>query len=43
MLFRSALGRADLGALEAGFAADAVLLGPDLEVRRVWGAGRELA
>lgn len=38
-----ALGRADLGALEAGFAADAVLFGSDLEVRRVWGAGREFA
>ncbi|WP_110588625.1 N-acetylglucosamine-6-phosphate deacetylase [Microbacterium suaedae] len=39
-----ALGRdGDLGVLEAGFAADAVLLTPELEVTRVWGAGTPLA
>ena len=37
-----ALGRSDLGRLEKGSAADAVLLTKDLEVRRVWGAGRAL-
>ncbi|WP_156762091.1 N-acetylglucosamine-6-phosphate deacetylase [Microbacterium karelineae] len=39
-----ALGRdGDLGALEVGFAADAVLLDEALRVRRVWGAGESLA
>ncbi|SFR72666.1 N-acetylglucosamine 6-phosphate deacetylase [Agromyces sp. CF514] len=39
----AALGRAhDLGRLEAGYAADAVLLSDDLEVERVWGAGIRL-
>lgn len=38
-----AIGRDDLGALDVGCAADAVLLTQDLDVRRVWGAGREIA
>jgi N-acetylglucosamine-6-phosphate deacetylase len=39
----AALGRAgDLGRLDHGFAADAVLLGPDLAVDAVWGAGARL-
>ena len=37
-----ALGRHDLGVLTTGSPADAVLLGPDLEVRRVWAEGRPL-
>lgn len=38
-----AIGRdADLGRLEPGFAADAVLLTDDLEVERVWAAGTPL-
>ncbi|MFC5860288.1 N-acetylglucosamine-6-phosphate deacetylase [Agromyces flavus] len=40
----AAIGRAhDLGRLEPGFAADAVLLDDDLAVEGVWGAGRRLA
>jgi len=40
----AALGLGDrLGRLAPGFAADLVALSPSLEVRRVWGAGRELA
>lgn len=36
----AAVGRAgDLGRLEAGYAADAVLLGDDLTVEAVWGGG----
>ncbi|MBM7505581.1 N-acetylglucosamine-6-phosphate deacetylase [Agromyces aurantiacus] len=36
----AAIGRAhDLGRLEPGYAADAVLLGDDLEVEAVWAAG----
>ena len=39
----AAIGRAhDLGRLEVGFAADAVLLAEDLSVERVWGAGIRL-
>ncbi|WP_420370432.1 N-acetylglucosamine-6-phosphate deacetylase [Curtobacterium sp. L1-20] len=39
----AALGFGDrLGRLAPGFAADLVALSPDLEVRRVWGAGREV-
>ncbi|MEI5584250.1 MULTISPECIES: N-acetylglucosamine-6-phosphate deacetylase [unclassified Agromyces] len=39
----AAVGRAhDLGRLEVGFAADAVLLADDLEVTAVWGAGERL-
>lgn len=34
--------RGELGAVEAGLAADLVLLGEDLRARRVWVAGREL-
>ncbi|MDY0910562.1 N-acetylglucosamine-6-phosphate deacetylase [Microbacterium sp. CFBP9034] len=34
-----AIGRPDLGTLRVGGLADAVLLGADLEVRRVWVAG----
>lgn len=37
-----AIGRADLGRLDVGSAADAVLLSPELEVERVWGAGNVL-
>ncbi|MWC00184.1 N-acetylglucosamine-6-phosphate deacetylase [Agromyces seonyuensis] len=37
-----AIGRPDLGRLEAGCAADAVLLDDGLEVRGVWAAGRRL-
>ncbi|WP_136708632.1 N-acetylglucosamine-6-phosphate deacetylase [Agromyces sp. H66] len=40
----AAIGRAsDLGRLEVGYAADAVLLGDDLAVEAVWGAGTRLA
>ncbi|WP_448005697.1 N-acetylglucosamine-6-phosphate deacetylase [Agromyces bauzanensis] len=40
----AAIGRAsELGRLEAGYAADAVLLGDDLAVEAVWGAGTRLA
>lgn len=40
----AAIGRsADLGRLDAGFAADAVLLTDDLEVDAVWSAGARLA
>ena len=40
----AAIGRAhDLGRLEPGFAADAVLLDDDLAVVGVWGAGARLA
>ena len=40
----AAIGRAgDLGRLDPGFAADAVLLRPDLTVEAVWGAGIRLA
>ena len=40
----AAIGRAnDLGRLDRGFAADAVLLAPDLAVDAVWGAGARLA
>ncbi|HEY0373355.1 MAG TPA: N-acetylglucosamine-6-phosphate deacetylase [Amnibacterium sp.] len=38
-----ALGRADLGVLDPGSPADAVLLGGDLGVEAVWAAGRRLA
>jgi N-acetylglucosamine-6-phosphate deacetylase len=39
----AALGFGDrLGRLAPGFAADLVALSPELEVRRVWGAGREV-
>jgi N-acetylglucosamine-6-phosphate deacetylase len=39
----AALGLGDRsGRLAAGFAADLVALSPQLEVQRVWGAGREL-
>ncbi|HLT68367.1 MAG TPA: N-acetylglucosamine-6-phosphate deacetylase [Microbacterium sp.] len=37
-----AIGRGDLGRLDIGSAADAVLLTPRLEVTRVWGAGNAL-
>jgi N-acetylglucosamine-6-phosphate deacetylase len=36
-----AIGRADLGTLDAGVLADAVLLDDSLTVRRVWVAGRD--
>ena len=40
----AAIGRgADLGRLDPGFAADAVLLSHDLAVEAVWGAGARLA
>lgn len=40
----SAIGRAgDLGRLDVGFAADAVLLDHDLAVASVWGAGARIA
>ncbi|QEO15267.1 N-acetylglucosamine-6-phosphate deacetylase [Agromyces intestinalis] len=40
----AAIGRAhDLGRLDRGFAADAVLLGDDLAVEAVWGAGTRLS
>ncbi len=40
----AAIGRAhDLGRLEPGYAADAVLLDDDFAVAAVWGAGRRLA
>ena len=40
----AAIGRAgDLGRLDPGYAADAVLLTPELEVEAVWGAGARLA
>jgi len=40
----AAIGRSgDLGRLDRGFAADAVLLAPDLTVEAVWGAGIRLA
>ncbi|WP_353826827.1 N-acetylglucosamine-6-phosphate deacetylase [Agromyces sp. SYSU T0242] len=40
----SAIGRAgDLGRLDVGFAADAVLLDADLAVDAVWGAGERIA
>ena len=40
----AAIGRErDLGRLEPGFAADAVLLGDALDVQAVWGAGTRLA
>jgi N-acetylglucosamine-6-phosphate deacetylase len=40
----AAIGRgSDLGRLDPGFAADAVLLGHDLAVEAVWGAGARLA
>ncbi|MCD2441762.1 N-acetylglucosamine-6-phosphate deacetylase [Agromyces sp. SYSU K20354] len=40
----AAIGRErDLGRLEPGFAADAVLLGDALDVQAVWGAGARLA
>lgn len=40
----AAVGRAaDLGRLDPGYAADAVLLGDDLSVDAVWGAGARLA
>jgi N-acetylglucosamine-6-phosphate deacetylase len=40
----AAIGReSDLGRLEPGYAADAVLLGEDLGVQAVWGAGVRLA
>ena len=40
----AAIGRSgDLGRLDAGYAADAVLLTDDLEVDAVWGAGARLA
>ena len=38
----NAIGRGDLGRLEVGAAADAVLLSDDLRVARVWGAGHAL-
>ena len=38
-----ALGRDDLGALRPGCRADAVLLSPDLQVERVWCAGRPVS
>lgn len=38
-----AIGRGgDLGSLEAGYAADAVLIDHNLDVTRVWAAGREI-
>ena len=37
-----AIGRRDIGRIEAGAAADAVLLSEDLVVTRVWGAGNAL-
>jgi N-acetylglucosamine-6-phosphate deacetylase len=40
----AAIGRAhDLGRLEPGYAADAVLLDDDLAVAAVWGTGARLA
>ena len=40
----AAIGRShDLGRLEAGYAADAVLLDDELRVTAVWGAGVRLA
>jgi N-acetylglucosamine-6-phosphate deacetylase len=40
----AAIGRErDLGLLEAGFAADAVLIGDALDVQAVWGAGVRLS
>ena len=40
----AAIGRAHhLGRLDPGYAADAVLLTPDLDVEAVWGAGARLA
>jgi N-acetylglucosamine-6-phosphate deacetylase len=40
----AAIGRSgDLGCLDTGFAADAVLLTDDLEIEAVWGAGARLA
>ncbi|WP_157007856.1 N-acetylglucosamine-6-phosphate deacetylase [Agromyces laixinhei] len=40
----AAIGRGgDLGRLDAGFAADAVLLSPELAVEAVWGGGVRLA
>ncbi|MGB7963432.1 MAG: N-acetylglucosamine-6-phosphate deacetylase [Propionicimonas sp.] len=36
-----AIGRADLGRLEPGGAADVLVLGPDLHVERVWAGGLE--
>jgi N-acetylglucosamine-6-phosphate deacetylase len=40
----AAIGRAhDLGRLDVGFAADAVLLDDGLEVRGVWAAGERLS
>ena len=40
----AAIGRSgDLGRLDTGFAADAVLLTDDLEIEAVWGAGARLA
>ncbi|TYL54373.1 N-acetylglucosamine-6-phosphate deacetylase [Agromyces mariniharenae] len=40
----AAIGRSgDLGRLDAGYAADAVLLTDDLEIEAVWGAGARLA
>lgn len=40
----AAIGRAhDLGRLDPGFAADAVLLGEELDVQAVWSAGARLA
>ena len=38
-----ASGIRDLGLLEPGFAADAVLLGEALDVQAVWGAGVRLS
>jgi N-acetylglucosamine-6-phosphate deacetylase len=38
-----AIGRSrDLGRLDPGFAADAVLLDPDLRVKKVWAAGHRV-
>lgn len=37
-----AIGRDDLGTLDVGAQADAVLLDPGMEVRRVWVAGRQV-
>jgi len=44
MVPAAAIGRAhDLGRLDQGYAADAVLLGEDLDVQAVWSAGVRLA
>lgn len=39
----AAIGRGDIGALRPGAAADAVLLGDDLDVREVWADGERIA